>query len=148
MTLQIIIVIAVFAVLIVLVAKGTIAPRKKVACNDVSVVAGDDETQTAKLSPIEKTYLASANSFAQVTFEVSYRDGSVGREVVGAHSDRYEQLKSKEPKRLHLSGGWGNDIDIVYEDGHAVTCECMWASWEASKLREQLLLQDARTPKA
>ena len=143
MAVQILVVIAVFAALIVLVFKGKIGEESRVGGSKAKEGVVDEE-RAKKYGPVAKAYLLASDMRNNVTYEVHYRSGKSALEVSKVYSPRYGELKEKEPKRLHVSGGWGSKIEVVYEDGRVVTCDCAWASFEAAGLRDQMLKDGAK----
>lgn len=139
---QILVIVAIFAVLIILVLKGKLGSAGGKGSQSEAKEGLVDEAQAKKYGPVEKVYLLASDSRNYITYEVYYQSGKSATEKVKIYSPRYETLKAKELKRLHLNGSWGNSIEIVYEDGRVVDCACAWASFEAAELREQMLKQN------
>lgn len=101
--------------------------------------------ERARRGRVQRAYLVGAGPRQLATFKATYRNGSTQLETVTVLTDRYEEMCAAEPQRLHLDGGWGNDISIVYQDGARIACKCFWTSWQAAQLRDELLQQNRRS---
>ncbi|WP_139652070.1 hypothetical protein [Raoultibacter phocaeensis] len=134
---RILIVIALFAVIIVLVLKGKLGGSKGSESQAKDGVV--DEKRAKKYGPVEKAYLISCDAKNTVTYEVHYQSGKSATEVVTAYTARHETLKEKEPARSNLAAKKSDIIEITYEDGRVIDCKCSWINFEAAELRQQML---------
>ncbi len=140
MDITVVLIVGIFAVLIVFVVIGQRRADKKTPLPKEVL----SKQEQAKRGRVEKAYLVGAGPRELATFDVTYRNGKRMLETVSVQSERYEEMCEHEPARLHLDGGWGNDITIVYQDGERVECKCAWMSWQASQLRDELLQQNRK----
>ncbi|MEG0375973.1 MAG: hypothetical protein RR547_12790 [Raoultibacter sp.] len=142
MSIEVIIVIGIFLVLAVLVGTGKIGSSAR-KINSEAQEGIVTEEQAEKYGAVEKAYLLGADSLNQVTFEVHYKKGKSAVEKVKMYTPRYDMLKECEPKHTNLVGGWGDIIEITYEDGRVVKCDCSYVSFEAAQLREEMAKQSS-----
>ena len=140
MDFRIIAIIVIFAVLIVFVVLGQRRQQKQEPLPKEPL----NSKEQAARGRVEKAYLVGAGPRELATFKATYRNGATQLETVDVGSQRYEEMCAAEPERLHLDGGWGNDISIIYQDGEKLTCRCWWMSWQAAQLRDELLQQNRR----
>lgn len=139
-SMMVILIVIVFAALIAFVAIG----QRKGGNAEPLPAAPLSAKEQAKRGRVEKAYLIGAGPREFATFKAIYRNGATQLETVDVGSQRYEEMCAAEPERLHLDGGWGNDISIIYQDGEKLTCRCWWMSWQAAQLRDELLQQNRR----
>lgn len=142
---EIVLVLLIFGVLVFLVATGKLKTTGERASDAMAASSSAGNGKKAS-GTIEKTYLIVANKTNDVTYEVHYASGAVKPETVGIHSSRYETLRKYEPARVGLSKKMGDDITIMYEDGHVVKCVCSYFNLEASQMRKDML-QSQKTEK-
>lgn len=136
---EVVAIIAVFAVLIFFVASGKLKPRSVKV--DEAIAEGNAKSEGKASGVIEKAYLIAADGRNQATFEIHYASKGVAVETVVIHTPRYETLKKYEPERVGFEGSLGNDIAITYADGHVVKCLCSWMNWEAAQMRDDMLVE-------
>lgn len=141
MSIEIIAVLGIFVVLAVLVGTGKIGSGGR-KINSEAQEGMVTEEQAKKYGAVEKVYLLGADSRNQVTFEVHYKKGKSAVEKVKMYTPRYDLLKENEPAHTRLVGGWGDAIEITYEDGRVVKCDCAYVSFESAQLREEMAKQN------